>query len=444
MNSIYIISPIVGAIIGYFTNWVAIKMLFRPYKKLKIGPIPIPFTPGLIPKERDRIARSIADSVGDNLLNPEFLAEEAVAPDKVLAIEKFLTKKRDELRENNDTVGDLARKIFTEDIELKKRQLSDFLGGKLTDRCFLDKHLGEIIEQMLADFYDTILNDSPIMLQLKSSLLEAIVKEERPLLSFLSADILEHIPELSDRIAQLIIAEASHFVTRPQTEELIKKQIDLYLKKRTFRSFMGLFVDTTAIAREVSNAILGFLAESENKEYLKKVIENKVGEFLQKNPQEIVALLGEERVTVGIDASVELLLNGIAKQHVLTKDLILTLVSSKKATQNLERVIFNLLCQLEKVQISNIFNVVDEKNWQKIIDKVVRIYQIKGPAFLTTVFMEFNLTQVIEDKINSFDLHELEEMILVLAKKELVAITWLGGLLGFFMGLVTPLVNALL
>ncbi len=50
MNSIYIISPIVGAIIGYFTNWVAIKMLFRPYKKLKIGPIPIPFTPGLIPK----------------------------------------------------------------------------------------------------------------------------------------------------------------------------------------------------------------------------------------------------------------------------------------------------------------------------------------------------------------------------------------------------------
>ena len=55
MNPIYIVSPLMGGIIGYFTNWLAIKMLFRPHKKLYIGNLPIPFTPGLIPKERTRI-----------------------------------------------------------------------------------------------------------------------------------------------------------------------------------------------------------------------------------------------------------------------------------------------------------------------------------------------------------------------------------------------------
>ena len=47
-----IIPIIVGAIIGYFTNWLAIKMLFRPHYEKKIFGIKIPFTPGLIPKEK--------------------------------------------------------------------------------------------------------------------------------------------------------------------------------------------------------------------------------------------------------------------------------------------------------------------------------------------------------------------------------------------------------
>ncbi len=51
--------PIVGAIIGYTTNWLAIKMLFKPPHEAKyIGKLKVPFTPGLIPRERERIARS--------------------------------------------------------------------------------------------------------------------------------------------------------------------------------------------------------------------------------------------------------------------------------------------------------------------------------------------------------------------------------------------------
>ena len=30
----YIVTPIIGAIIGYVTNWIAVKMLFRPRKEV--------------------------------------------------------------------------------------------------------------------------------------------------------------------------------------------------------------------------------------------------------------------------------------------------------------------------------------------------------------------------------------------------------------------------
>ena len=52
----YLISITVGAIIGYVTNWLAIKMLFRPQKEIRLRGKRLPFTPGLIPKEKERIA----------------------------------------------------------------------------------------------------------------------------------------------------------------------------------------------------------------------------------------------------------------------------------------------------------------------------------------------------------------------------------------------------
>lgn len=43
---------IVGAVIGGFTNLLAIRMLFRPYKPIHIYGKQLPLTPGLIPSGR--------------------------------------------------------------------------------------------------------------------------------------------------------------------------------------------------------------------------------------------------------------------------------------------------------------------------------------------------------------------------------------------------------
>jgi uncharacterized membrane protein YheB (UPF0754 family) len=56
----YLIPPVAGAFIGYSTNWLAIKMLFRPHRAVCIFGFQLPFTPGLIPKGREKLARKVA------------------------------------------------------------------------------------------------------------------------------------------------------------------------------------------------------------------------------------------------------------------------------------------------------------------------------------------------------------------------------------------------
>ena len=66
-----ITAPLIGGLIGLITNSLAIKMLFRPYKELKIAGLRIPFTPGLIPKEKPRIAHAIAQVISSYILDQD-------------------------------------------------------------------------------------------------------------------------------------------------------------------------------------------------------------------------------------------------------------------------------------------------------------------------------------------------------------------------------------
>ncbi len=63
--------PMIGAVIGYFTNYLAVKMLFRPRKEIRICGKTLPFTPGVIPKGKPRLACVIGRTVADTLITGE-------------------------------------------------------------------------------------------------------------------------------------------------------------------------------------------------------------------------------------------------------------------------------------------------------------------------------------------------------------------------------------
>ncbi len=64
----YASPPVIGAFIGYVTNKVAIKMLFRPLKAWHILGFKVPMTPGVIPAKRLELAENMGEMVGDHLL----------------------------------------------------------------------------------------------------------------------------------------------------------------------------------------------------------------------------------------------------------------------------------------------------------------------------------------------------------------------------------------
>ena len=73
--------PIIGAIIGYGTNTIAIRMLFRPRKPVMIGRFRVPFTPGVVPKRKDFLAGILGQAISDQFwglddLESVFLSEE--------------------------------------------------------------------------------------------------------------------------------------------------------------------------------------------------------------------------------------------------------------------------------------------------------------------------------------------------------------------------------
>ncbi|TVR03931.1 MAG: DUF445 family protein [Spirochaetaceae bacterium] len=76
----YLIPPMVGAAIGYLTNAVAIRMLFRPLRAYRVFGIRIPLTPGIIPRQRHQLAVSIGRMVATHLLTEDAVRSHTGTP----------------------------------------------------------------------------------------------------------------------------------------------------------------------------------------------------------------------------------------------------------------------------------------------------------------------------------------------------------------------------
>ena len=135
MNYELITAPIIGAAIGTVTNGIAIRMLFRPWKAVYIGKLKVPFTPGLIPKERPRIAKAIANVVGNNLLDDETIRKTLLSDTIKSKILDAIDQKIDSLSESTDTLSQLLdSKGFMMVIDDKEKSLKDSAGSSIAKR----------------------------------------------------------------------------------------------------------------------------------------------------------------------------------------------------------------------------------------------------------------------------------------------------------------------
>jgi len=103
----WVLPPVLGALIGYVTNAVAIRMLFRPYREWRIFRIRVPFTPGIIPRQRYKLAENIGQMVSDELLTEGTLIEQVSSAGFRTGIQSAIA--RVTARFFNSTIDDLKR-----------------------------------------------------------------------------------------------------------------------------------------------------------------------------------------------------------------------------------------------------------------------------------------------------------------------------------------------
>lgn len=148
----YLAGPLIGSVIGYCTNYIAVKMLFLPRKEIRIGGFKVPFTPGAIPKGKPRLAKAIGNIVGNTLLTKEDITkqlmnggtEEKIIDQAMLALHANLKQS-------------VCGVIGSEDYELTKEKLTAVISdammesvGKFDMKTIVVSEGGRIIKEKTA------------------------------------------------------------------------------------------------------------------------------------------------------------------------------------------------------------------------------------------------------------------------------------------------------
>lgn len=207
--------PIIGGIIGYITNYIAVKMLFRPLKPIKIGNYTLPFTPGIIPKGKKRLSKAIGNAVGQNLLTQETLKTTLLSGEmksKVLKDIKALLEKQ---TQNTTTIKEKVLEYVEQDeFETVLENTENFLTDKILQKLE-DMNVGEIVAREGIKVLKQKIETSFLKMMVNDSLIES-----------LSAPMVEAINTYMEENGQVIIyskvSEECEKFTELQIRELME------------------------------------------------------------------------------------------------------------------------------------------------------------------------------------------------------------------------------
>jgi uncharacterized membrane protein YheB (UPF0754 family) len=163
-----ILIPVISAFIGWFTNWIAIKMLFHPREPKKI--LGITFH-GIFPKRQQQFAQKLGKLVGDELLSFTDIETKITDPanlDKIMPmvdehIDHFLrVKLADAMPVISMFIGDKTinqlKEVFLKEMrELFPVIMSNYM-GKLKDQLDLEQIITDKVASFSSDKLESILN----------------------------------------------------------------------------------------------------------------------------------------------------------------------------------------------------------------------------------------------------------------------------------------------
>ncbi len=391
------VPPIAGAIIGYFTNDVAINMLFRPYRALFIGKRQLPFTPGLIPRNQERLAQKVSDAIMGSLLTPEELqklARRLLKIERVKAAIAWLLNlalqqvKADREQKTAKILANILSDLFGESLPRLIKALA-------RREDFLQSQIDKIFDQILLDFR---LND-PQAKQLTNWLLETVLPPDSLRLTL--------IDFLSDRNIQVI--DESFREKTSGTYWVVANLFGLRNTLIRLRSFCleeqelaNTRLQEVILALEIRNRIRQWLLSLSLQNLpvatvrqLQTTTRETVRAYIQDSGAQFIQELGR---TIDWEQIASIFINRLQASNVMSS--------------SLEAISAELALILERYL---------EADLEKIVAQAIPILSID---------------QVIIERVKATSPENLEAAVQGIVRSELQAIVNLGGVLGFLVGII--------
>jgi len=397
----YFIPPIAGGIIGYFTNDLAIQMLFRPYRAIYWFGKKVPFTPGLIPSNQERLAKRISDAIMGSLLTPEELKKltrKLLETDRTqAAILWLLQLALNQLREGNDQktahiLEGILRDLFGESLPRLIQALAE-------KNSFLEAQFNQIFDRILVDFR---LSESQSA-QSADWLLRVVFSPNtlrQALVDFLTDRNIQTIDErLREETSGTYWFLANILGTRSALTRLRSYCLD---EKEESSRLLAKLIDSLGVKLWLQEGLQNFSLQNlplSTVRQLRTTFGNSIRQYLVERGGTVLSELGN---SVEWDNIAMLILDRL--QHSSIMETSLELVSQELAL---------------------ILDRYLEKDLEAIVGQVISI---------------LNLEQVIIRRVEATPPESLEQAIQGIVKSELQAIVNLGGILGILIGGLQSLV----
>jgi len=388
---------VLGGVIGYFTNDIAIKMLFRPYKPIYVAGRQLPFTPGLIPSNQARLAQRISNAIMGSLLTPDELqniARRLLQTERVQsAIQWLLTLALEQIQPGNEqqtstVVANILR-------DLVKQSLPRLVKVLARRDDFLERQLNQLFDQVLLEFQLSTTQAD----QLSKWTLEVVIPPDvlrQGIVDFLTDRNIQTIDEgFREKTSGTYWVVANLFgvrnaLTRLRTHCLDDREASNALIVELTRSLQV----RSRLSEALQNLSLQNLPVATVRQ-LRKTLRENFRTYLQVRGESTLQSLSG---SVDWDKVAVLLLNRLRTSEVVTS--------------SLEPVSLELALILERYL---------EKDLEAIVAQAIPI---------------LNLEQVIMDRVKATPPENLEAAIQGIVKTELQGIVNLGGILGVLIGLL--------
>ncbi len=269
---------------GYAGAWLAVRMLFRPRKAVKILGLTV-FPQGMIPRHRSRLAAAIGKAVGQELVSQDTIIEQLTGRDflrnKIQAVVDSYTNDL-LLQDHPSLIEALPRNVrepVLDAVSALQLKVAEYIASVLKSeeslaiiRGFVERRVDDVLSERISDVVDDETFDKIVNFldeRMRSAVaakaftlkigdfvgrrVDDLVNTETPLASMFTRDAVALLKEKANDQIDPVIHELAQIAatekTRSQIGALIKREVHDYYENLSF--FKKIFVSRDALLAEV-------------------------------------------------------------------------------------------------------------------------------------------------------------------------------------------------